>query len=50
MYETLAGFAQTAGLALFIAGFVLVLVYALSPGNRKKFDEAGRLPLDDGDL
>lgn len=47
MYEKLASFAQTGGLVLFVAGFLLVLAYALAPGNRKKFERAGRLPLDE---
>lgn len=49
MYETLSKFAQTWGLILFVVAFVMVLVYALSPGNRKRFDDAARIPLDEGD-
>lgn len=47
MYEILSGFAQTGGLLLFVLAFVLVLIYALSPRNRKSFDEARRIPLDE---
>lgn len=47
MYETLSRFAQTWGLALFVVAFALVLIYALSPRNRKKFEDAGRIPLQD---
>ncbi len=47
MYETLAKIAQTWGLVLFVIAFALVLIYALSPGNKKKFDEAKRIPLED---
>jgi cytochrome c oxidase cbb3-type subunit 4 len=47
MYEKLAQFAQTWGLVLFVIAFVLVLIYALNPRNRKKFDEAKRIPLED---
>ncbi|PQA88882.1 cbb3-type cytochrome c oxidase subunit 3 [Hyphococcus luteus] len=47
MYETLAKFAQTWGLLLFVLAFVLVLIYALNPRNKKKFDEAKRIPLED---
>jgi len=47
MYEKLAQFAQTWGLILFVIAFVLVLIYALNPRNRKKFDEARRIPLRD---
>ncbi|MFQ5562786.1 MAG: cbb3-type cytochrome c oxidase subunit 3 [Parvularculaceae bacterium] len=49
MYETLSHFAQTAGLLLFILAFVLVLIYALAPGNRKNFERASRIPLEDED-
>ncbi|MEM1139531.1 MAG: cbb3-type cytochrome c oxidase subunit 3 [Pseudomonadota bacterium] len=48
MYEPLAQFAQTWGLIIFIVAFVLVLIYALAPGNRAKFSQAARIPLDDG--
>jgi len=36
-------------LLLLVAGFVVVLVYALRPKNKKKFDEAARIPLDEDD-
>jgi len=49
MYEKLAHFAQTWGLVFFIIAFVLVLIYVLNPANRKKFEEARRIPLEDGD-
>lgn len=49
MYETLSKIAQTWGLLLFVVAFALVLIYALAPRNKKKFDAAARLPLDDGD-
>lgn len=47
MYETLASFAQTGGLIYFCAIFAGVLVYALWPKNKEKFDAAARLPLED---
>ena len=47
MYEILSGAAQTFGLVLFVLAFVLVLLYALSPKNQAKFDEARRIPLKD---
>lgn len=47
MYETLAKFAQTWGLVLFIIAFALVLIYALNPRNKAKFDHAKRIPLED---
>ncbi len=46
MYEFLASFAQTWGLIFFVFAFVLVLIYALSPANQRKFDKARRIPLD----
>ncbi len=47
MYEALSSFAQTGGLILFVLAFLLVLIYALAPGNRAKFNAARRIPLDD---
>jgi len=45
MYERLAQFAQTWGLLYFVILFVIVLVYALWPRNKKRFDEASKIPL-----
>lgn len=45
-YETLASFAQTWGLVIFVALFGMVLFYALKPSNQKQFDEAARIPLE----
>ena len=53
MYETLSSFAQTGGLILFVIAFVLVLIYALAPANRKRFEHARQIPLqdeEDGDV
>ena len=44
-YKTLAEFAQTWGLVYFVAVFLIVVIYALWPSNRKKFEEAARMPL-----
>ena len=49
MYEFLSQLAQTFGLLLFVFAFALVLFYALAPSNRKSFDRASRLPLDEGE-
>ncbi|MEO1014408.1 MAG: cbb3-type cytochrome c oxidase subunit 3 [Pseudomonadota bacterium] len=49
MYETLSSFAQTGGLLLFVAAFIMVLIYTFSPENRKGFDEAEQIPLRDED-
>jgi cytochrome c oxidase cbb3-type subunit 4 len=44
-YRAVAEFAQTWGLVYFVVVFLLVLVYALWPSRKKKFDEAARVPL-----
>ena len=44
-YKFLAEFAQTWGLAYFVAVFLAVVAYALWPSNKTKFDRAGRIPL-----
>jgi cytochrome c oxidase cbb3-type subunit 4 len=44
-YRAVAEFAQTWGLAYFVAIFALVLVYALWPSRKQQFDEAARIPL-----
>lgn len=44
-YETLANFAQTWGLLYFVLIFVGVLIYALWPTNKDKFDNAANMPL-----
>ena len=44
-YRTLAEFAQTWGLVYFVAVFLVVLIYALTPSRRRQFDEAARMPL-----
>lgn len=48
-YEQATQFAQTWGLVLLSAGFVAAVAYALWPGNRDKFKNAARTPLNDGD-
>ena len=44
-FENVHHFAHIWGLVYFVALFVVVLVYALRPGAKKKFDEAARIPL-----
>ena len=44
-YSMLAQFAQTWGLAYFVAIFLVVLAYALWPSRQRQFDEAARIPL-----
>ncbi|NKB56858.1 MAG: CcoQ/FixQ family Cbb3-type cytochrome c oxidase assembly chaperone [Alphaproteobacteria bacterium] len=46
-YETATSFAQIWGMFFFIIVFGAVLVYALWPSNREKFDRAARSPLND---
>ncbi len=46
-YTLLAEFAQTWGLAYFVALFLVVLVYALWPSRKAHFEEAARIPLKD---
>jgi len=48
-YETLVMITQIAGLILFIGLFLAVLIYALWPGNRKRFERASRVPLEQDD-
>ena len=46
-YDTLSYFAQTWGLVYLFVLFAAVLVYALWPRNKAKFDRAARMPLDE---
>ena len=45
-YEQVASITQVGALVGFVAMFVAVLVYVFWPGNKKRFEEAGRLPLE----
>jgi len=44
-YESLRSLVGTGGLIYFGVIFIVVLIYALAPKNRKKFDDAARMPL-----
>jgi cytochrome c oxidase cbb3-type subunit 4 len=44
-YEDVVSFSASYGLIYFMILFAGVLLYAFWPGNKKKFDEAARLPL-----
>ncbi len=46
-YEEIRSAAGSYGLIYFILMFIGVLIYALWPGNRKKFDDAARIPLEE---
>ncbi|MEX0840147.1 MAG: cbb3-type cytochrome c oxidase subunit 3 [Parvibaculum sp.] len=48
-YSLVRTWAGAGGLILMVALFIGVLVYALRPGNKHKFDRLARLPLQDGD-
>jgi cytochrome c oxidase cbb3-type subunit 4 len=45
-YEQVATITQVAALLLFVALFIGVLIYAFWPRNKKRFEEAARLPLE----
>ncbi|HSD93514.1 MAG TPA: cbb3-type cytochrome c oxidase subunit 3 [Methyloceanibacter sp.] len=45
-YEQVSTITQVAALLLFVALFIGVLVYAFWPGNKKRFEDAARLPLE----
>ena len=44
-YEQVANLTQIAALLLFMAIFVGVVIYAFWPGNKKRFEEEGKIPL-----
>lgn len=44
-YKQLAEFAQTWGLVYFVLIFLAVVAYAFWPSNKKKFDDASKIPL-----
>jgi cytochrome c oxidase cbb3-type subunit 4 len=46
-YDQVASISQVVALLFFIALFAGVLIYAFWPGNKKRFEEASKLPLED---
>ena len=46
-YDQVASISQIVALLFFIGLFAAVLIYAFWPGNKKAFDEAAKLPLED---
>jgi len=48
-YEAASVLSQTVVLVLFVVLFIGVVAYVFWPGNKKGFDEAAQLPLDDDD-
>lgn len=45
-YEDVKTYAAMAGLLIFIALFIGVLVYAFWPGNKARFEQARSIPLE----
>lgn len=45
-YAQVASITQVAALLLFVALSIGMLIYAFWPGNKKRFEEAARLPLE----
>ncbi len=46
-YQDVSAFAQTYGLLYLFLLFVGMVIYALWPGNRKRFDAAAKIPLQE---
>lgn len=46
-YDDIATFSKSWGLVYLCLLFLGVLVYALKPSNKAKFDKAARMPLDE---
>lgn len=46
-YHAATVLSQTVALVLFVALFVAIVAYVFWPGNKKKFDDAAQVPLDD---
>jgi cytochrome c oxidase cbb3-type subunit IV len=44
-YESIQSMSALAGLILFVALFLGVLIFVFWPGNARGFDEASRIPL-----
>lgn len=49
-YSALSGFAQTWGLLYFVVMFAIAVIYALWPSNKKTFETAAHLPLEDREI
>ncbi|MDH4981995.1 cbb3-type cytochrome c oxidase subunit 3 [Hyphomicrobium sp. D-2] len=48
-YQSATVISQIIALVLFVGLFATIIVYVFWPGNKKKFDEAAQVPLDDKD-
>lgn len=49
-YETAQYIFGMTGLFIFVTLFAVILAYVVWPGNRRSFEEAGRIPLEKEDL
>jgi cytochrome c oxidase cbb3-type subunit 4 len=45
-YEQVASVSEVVALIFFVVLFAGVLLYAFWPGNKKRFEEASKLPLE----
>lgn len=48
-YHAATVLSQTVALVLFISLFLGIVAYVFWPGNKKKFDEAAQVPLENND-
>jgi len=48
-YHAATVLSQTVALVLFISLFLGIIAYVFWPGNKKKFDEAAQVPLENND-
>ena len=48
-YEDVLAFVQSWDAVYFLIMFAVAITYALWPSNKEKFQEAARIPLEDGD-
>lgn len=49
-FDTLVSYSKQFALVWFFLFFVGVLVWAFWPSNKKRFEDAGRMILDDNDV
>ena len=45
-YDTIAAITQIGALLFFVALFVGAVIYAFWPGNKKRFEQASKIPLE----
>ncbi len=49
-YEDVLAFAQSWGSVYFVSLFVVVVIYALWPGNKATFTQAANIPLKEDEM